>query len=499
MAVQADTDEVRLRASSDTPSVSWRLVSEVRRQLESASLAGSTLLVGVSGGPDSLALVHALSQLRDDLALRLFAAHLDHGLRPDASRKDAAFVHKAMDGLQVPLTSEKADVWSYREMYRLSIEDAARQVRYKFLARVSDQVEADVVAVGHTLDDQAETVLMHILRGSGLAGLRAMATIGSRPVDGTSLTVFRPLLRVSKADTVAYCAENDMSPRLDESNLLEDMTRNRIRLSLIPQMESYNPAVATSLGRLAESVSHDLDFIAESVDRAAERVIAHETAGVILDRSAFAELHPSIQRHLLRRAVEIAAGAATDLEFTHVEQMLRLMAGPSGKQIHLPGRVTLRVDRDRAHVSVGDVHAALLPDLDPARSRLALPGSRTSGGWTISTEVLDSLDTAPVPSDAHGLRLTEKFDADVLGSELFVRTRRQGDVIRPLGMGSEKRLAEFMKDSHVPVQFRDRLPIIVTASGEVAWVVGWRIADWAKITDDTRRVVEISCAYDVTG
>ena len=488
-----------MRASSDSPSVSRRLTSEVRRQVEVSGLSGATILVGVSGGPDSLALVHALCQLRDTLGVRLFSAHLDHGLRPGVSESDAEFVHDAMADLRVPLTPEKADVGLYGKERRLSIEDAARQVRYKFLTRVSDRIGADAVAVGHTLDDQAETVLMHILRGSGLAGLRAMDVISKRSVDGAPLTVFRPLLRVSKADTVAYCAENGLSPRFDESNLSEDMTRNRIRMSLIPQLESYNPAIASSLVRLAESVSHDLDFIAGAVDRAAEDVFTHSSAGAVLDRAVFGELHPSIQRHLLRRAVEIAAGASTDLEFTHIEEMMRLMAGPAGKQTHLPGQVTLEVEHDRAYVSIDGANAVLLPELDPCQTRLMAPGSLISGGWTVSARMLDGFDATPAPADAHGLRLAEKFDADVLGAEVFVRARQRKDVFRPLGMASEKRLSEFMKDSHVPVRLRDRLPIIVSVTGEVAWVVGWRIADWAKITDDTRRVVEIRCIYDSEG
>ena len=271
----------------------------------------------------------------------------------------------------------------------------------------------------------------------------------------------------------------------------------------MPRLESYNPAITASLGRLAESVSHDFDFIRQAVDRAARDVIAYIGSGVVLDRSAFAELHPAIQRHLLRRAIEMTVGTATDLEFTHVEEMIRLMAGPAGNQTHLPRQVTLDVDRERAYVSVGLSHVDLLPEPDSSRRRLVMPGRTNSGGWTISARSLTGFSVSarahsatPAPSDAHGLRLTEKFDADALGSELYVRTRRQGDVFRPLGMGSEKRLADFMKDSHVPARWRNRLPIIINSSDEVAWVVGWRIADWAKITDDTRRVVEISCAYD---
>ncbi len=404
-----------------------------------------------------------------------------------------------MGELQVPLVSEKADVGQYRKEHRLSVEDAARQVRYRFLARVANDVGADVVAVGHNLDDQAETVLMHILRGSGLSGLRAMTPIYRRSIDGVPLTVFRPLLRVPKADTVAYCAENGLSPRLDASNLSEDMTRNRIRLSLMPRLKDYNPAIAVSLGRLAESVSYDLDFMAQAVDMAFADVITQDDTGVTLDRPAFGGLHPAIQRHLLRRAVEIVAGASTDLEFAHVEEMMGLMAGPAGKMTRLSGAVTLEIDHDSAYLSSGEGRAGLLPELGPSRVRLRVPGEVSSGAWTLSARMVDGRGSDSGHTDRLGLRLLERFDADVLGPELYVRTRRQGDVFRPLGMDSEKSLAGFMKDAHVPARWRDRLPVVVNDSDEVAWVVGWRIADWAKITDGTRRVVEIRCVYHDSG
>ena len=481
--------------AKDRGPASHRVLSELRRAVRAHEMSGSRMLAAVSGGPDSLALVHALAQLCDPLGIRLYAAHLDHGLRPGESEADARFVREAMDELRVPLFSEKADVGQYRKERRLSVEDAARQVRYQFLVRVSEQIGADAVAVGHNLDDQAETVLMHLIRGSGLAGLRAMTPVYRRSVDGVALTIFRPLLRVPKADTVAYCSENGLSPRFDESNLSEDMTRNRIRMELLSQLRSYNPAIAVSLGRLAESVSHDLDFISQAVDKAASDVVSRGTAGVTLDRSAFAHLHPAIQRHLLRRAVEVVGGDTADLEFAHIEEMTRLMAGPAGKKTRLPGRITLEVDHYSAQLSGGE-DGAVLPELEQSTIVLRVPGDVITGGWKISVRMAEDLETSQEPADGLGLRLVERFDADALGTDLYVRTRRQGDVFQPLGMSSEKRLAEFMKDAHVPARWRDRLPVIVNASGEVAWVVGWRIADWAKITDDSSRVVEIRCAYD---
>ena len=339
-------------------SATRKLRVAIRRQVEARELDGATLLVAVSGGPDSLALVHALAALREDMRLRLFAAHLDHGLRPEASAADARFVQQEMDALDVPLTVGVEDVDAYRAARRLSVEEAARHVRYDFLARVAAERAADAVAVGHTLDDQAETALMHLMRGAGIAGLSGMAALSEIPVSSGRLTLFRPMLGLSKADTSAYCAANGLSPRLDATNLSEDMTRNRIRLDLLPRMAEYNPAIVAALGRLAESAARDYDFILREVDRAAERVISRDADGVSLDRRAFRQLHPAIRRHLLRRAVEtfrqIPAGSETrgyaDISFAHVEEMNKLMLGPSGKWTRLPGGITLRISYRRGRI-----------------------------------------------------------------------------------------------------------------------------------------------------
>ena len=343
-------------------SATRKLRVAVRRQVEAQGLDGATLLIAVSGGPDSLALAHALTGLRDEMRLRLFAAHLDHGLRPEASA-DALFVQERMDALNMPLTVDAENVGAYRAKRRLSVEEAARHVRYDFLARVADERTAVAVAVGHTLDDQAETVLMHLLRGAGIAGLGGMTALSQIPVSSGRLTLFRPMLSLSKGDTVAYCVANGLSPRFDETNLSVDMTRNRIRLDLLPRMAEYNPAIVAALGRLAESAARDYDFIIQEVDRIAERVINEDTNGVSLDRRAFRQLHPAVRRHLLRRAVETfrqsPAGAAAqeptqaygDLAFAHVEEMNRLMLGPSGKWTRLPGGITLQVSYRHARIS----------------------------------------------------------------------------------------------------------------------------------------------------
>ena len=481
-------------AKGSQPADSW-IRSEIGRRIEAHGLSGSRMLVAVSGGPDSLALVHALGALRRKLDLRLFAAHLDHGLRSEASAADVEFVRSTMNDLSIPLTVARADVPSYREAHGLSLEEAARQVRYRFLAHASDDVAADVVAIGHTLDDQAETVLMHLIRGSGLTGLRSMSTLSETWIGGRRMKVFRPLIKLTKSDTLAYCAAIGLSPRIDESNMSTKMTRNRVRLDLIPHLESFNPAVAAALARLAESTSHDIDFIHQEVDRATPEVITKVPSGVVLEKQAFARLHPSIKRYLLRRAIEMTAGTSIDIQFTHLEEIVGLMEGPAGKRTYLPGQLVLEIDYERAYLRSGAAPMNAPQEVEQNETRMTVPGYAVSGGWRFRARVVTSMDIAPAPTDALGLRLSERLDADRLGTELIVRPRTPQDVFWPLGMTREKRLTNFMKDSHMPRRWRNRIPLITTISGEIAWVVGWRIADWAKVTDETGRIVELSCSY----
>ena len=460
-------------------------------------LRGSKILVAVSGGPDSLTLVHVLAALRGSLELRLSAAHLDHGLRGEASSSDTAFVRQAMEELEVPLVVDSVNVRAFREQQRLSVEAAARHLRYDFLARVGRRVSADVVAVGHTLDDQAETVLLHILRGTGLAGLSAMSVTNEMRFEGRRLTVYRPLLNVTKSQTSAYCAENALLPRFDESNLSRDYTRNRIRLDLLPHLASYNPEISAALGRLAESASYDLDFISRAVSQAVDSVVVHEDQGVALKRREFARLHPSVQRHLLRRVIGTVSESAWDIEFVHMEQMMLLMSGPAGKRTNLPGQLTLEVDYDLARItSTGDRHAAMQPDISVQSAFLTVPGEAKLGRWTVVAEVVENRGATPGSIDRDGRVLTERFDANILCQEMVLRTRLPDDVFWPLGMSGHKKLSVFMKDTHIPRRCRETLPLVTTPEGGIAWVVGWRIAEWAKITEATRTVIEIRCTYE---
>ena len=476
-----------------------RIDDAVRAALRRADVPGSsTIVVAVSGGPDSLALLHALERAARDGGVLLHGAHLDHRLRGEASRSDARFVAEVFRGLGIEGTVEEGDVASYRKKHRLSIEDAARRVRYDFLGRVAAERQAVAIALGHTADDQAETVLMHVLRGSGLTGLAGMQESASRRLSGHDVLLLRPLLGATRQETEAYCQALGLEPRHDETNLIPELMRNRLRSELLPLLEQYNPAVREALVRLSRSASRDRDYLATEVSRVLPDVgrLDKETGLFTIDRKAFSRLHPSLQGHLLRRAFQEVKGGFGDLEQVHVDEMVRLITGPAGRSLDLPSELVFSVGYGSSTIGREGVDTCPLPPLD-REHELALPGETRVGGWVISTAVVDDLGPgereAEAPDLSPGLKPAHKatLNAGSLGERISVRSRRPGDRFQPLGMSNPKKLQDFMVDSKVPRSWRDRVPLVVAARG-IAWVVGWRPAEWAKIRNDGEPAVQIT-------
>jgi len=465
-------------------------VASVRRRVHEAlkrtGLApGGRLVAAVSGGPDSLSMLDALADLRNALDLRLHAAHLDHGLRGDASREDAVFVEELCRKRGIPCTVERADTEAFRQRRHLSLEQAARQVRYGFLARVASGQGAHAIAVAHTSDDQAETVLMHVIRGSGLTGLRGMAELTHTVFDSNEATVVRPILSVSRRDTEAYCHALGLEPRLDETNLSLKPARNRVRSELLPLLEQYNPAVREALVRLSRSAARDAAYIESAVDEAWDRIARRDEAGVSLDRSAFQGLAPAIQSHLLRRAVRVVKGDLEDVEQNHVDGMARLMAGSAGRSLDLPGGVRFSVGYDRAWIASGGCEELALPPLEGEHT-VQVPGQTVLPGWRIVATISERGKVMADPAAS----LAAVLDYDSVGENLRVRPRKRGDRFQPKGMPQPKKLQDFMVDSRIPRSLRDRVPLVVSERG-IAWVVGWRIAEWARPRDEGGLAVEL--------
>ena len=481
------------------------LQRRVALALSKHDLQGKRLLVAVSGGPDSLALLHTLWQLRDEHELTLYGAHLNHGLRGAESDADAEFTADTFKRLDIPFTSDSADVATYRTQHKLSLEDAARQVRYAFLAVAATEHAADAIALGHTADDQAETVLMHIIRGSGLDGLRGMQTLDTRRIAGRPATLFRPLLGARRSETQAYCRALGISPRIDASNQSPEFLRNRIRMELVPLVEQTNPSIHAALLRLAANATQDSDYIRAKADEVWNQVAhVHSDGAVRLDTRALRNHHAALQSHTLRRAIEVAGG---ELSQQHVLDIMALIGGAPGKTLHLSNGLTFVTGYGEAHIGRAAAIAAMLSPLPALRGEhpLAVPGETQVGGWQVNALIetyINVRDNKSFPKAGHDeksmrqrrFRVSELLDADCVGKALRLRARQPGDRFQPLGMEQTKSLREFMIDTRIPRQWRDALPLVVSDRGIVC-VPGWRIAHWARVTDSTKRILRLNLSY----
>lgn len=444
---------------------------------------GEKVVVAVSGGSDSVCLLHILLNLRKELKIELHIAHLNHQLRGAESDADADYVAELAKKLDIPATIEKRDVKGYQARERLSPEEAAREVRYGFLAEVAKAVGAEKAAAGHTRDDHIETILMHLIRGSGTRGLRGLQPATPWQSGGKSLTIIRPLLELSHAETEDYCRRHKLMPRLDASNLSLSPLRNRVRRQLLPLLESYNPAVAEAMLRTGRIADDDITFLDEQVARLWDEVIKREGKSLILDKEAFEKLPPALKRYLLRAAVERLLGSAKDVEMRHIEEMLALTTKAAGKRLNLPKGLGFAVEYDR-YLLTPDANALYpLPELE-GEFRLNVPGETKLPGWRVEAAIVERAEMGEADD------FTAYFDPAKVGEEISVRARRRGDRFQPQGLDQPKKLGEFMIDAKIPQAWRRGIPLVCSGK-QIIWVVGWRLGERAKVSPYTKRVLRL--------
>lgn len=451
--------------------------------------SGTVLIVAVSGGPDSLALLYSLWRIAQTRNIRLHGAHLDHRLRGPASDADAAFVAQTFERLCIPYTLEKAEAAEKRRRENLSIEDAARRLRHKFFAQVAADQGTDAVTLGHTMDDQAETVLLHLVRGAGLTGLRGMSHVSDMDVYGRNLILIRPLLGVTRKETAEFCRRIGVEPRVDETNFSTRLTRNRIRLELLPLMEQINPAVKDSLVRLSRSVAVDLAFLEGEIDDVLDSTMRLTDGVASINRERFLALHPSIRNHLIRRAFLLVRNDMVDLRQSHVEEIVRLISGSAGTVLDLSGGLRFAVSYEEATLGPERQPTCKLPPFVD-ETTIQIPGETHLEGWRITTRLAETKDP-PQGGFNDGSRFFQSFDFDSLGGgRLVLRGRVPGDRFQPLGMAHAKKLQDFMVDERIPREWRDSVPLLVSHRG-IAWVVGWRVAHWARLREDTQKALQV--------
>ncbi len=465
---------------------------------------GDTVVTGVSGGPDSLCLLHVLWTQRAGLGIEIHVAHLNHQLRGAAAAADAQYVAELASRWGLPYTVEARDVGAVAREHKMAIEEAARRTRYAFLLRVAQRVGAVRIAVAHHADDQTETVIMHWLRGAGLAGLRGMlpATPMSSlrlfgpPAEGAPMWLIRPLLETPRTAIERYCEAHGLEPRFDRSNLDTTLFRNKLRHELIPYLErAYKPNFSEIVRRSARLIRDDYDLLRELRDRAWRETVCSATGeAVVVRREAWRALHPSLQRGIIRQAVGHLRHSLRDLGFEHVEAALQVgRQGDVGAQATLPTGLMWTVGyRTITLAETGFRPAADLPLLHVDRVELHVPGVTPIPDDGEATVRLIAREELPAGWAHNADPWRAYLDAAATGMDLALRRRQEGDRFCPLGLGGKHKLvSELLVNEKVPAQWRDEIPLLVRGDGEIVWVCGQRIDERARVREETSLVMAV--------
>ena len=456
---------------------------------------GQRILIGVSGGADSLALLDLLCQL----GYRPVVAHLDHRLRP-GSWRDAQFVLRAAARRSLPSIVLRQNVRLARKPGH-SLEEVARDLRYRFLLDEAHARRLDRVAVAHTADDQAETILMHLLRGAGPAGLRGMRpeaplspTSGSKELPRVMLV--RPLLETTRADTHAYCAARGLRHRADPTNLDTTYFRNRLRHHLLPLLETYNPEVKAVLRRMGEVMAGEIEWTSQLVDATWPSVSrAAGSQAVALIREPFACLPIGTQRAVMRRAFEILRPGLRDVSFEAIERGAVFVAGhAAGRRAAMTGGLEL--------LDLG--HEVVLRELDGPVAFPALPQLQTDElrrlpfAKELSLEEGWSLKMKRLTIGKGGLELLSRggspneiaVDADSVRGHLQVRSPQPGDRLRILGSRGTSKVADVFVNAHIAWPARRHWPLVVDGD-RIVWIAGLRLAHDYRLTAESRHAISL--------
>lgn len=433
---------------------------------------GDKVLVAVSGGADSLSLLDVLVGLGGVFDLDFHLFHLDHSLRKD-SFKDALFVRRLASKYNLPATVLKYDVLGYVRQNKLSVEEGARHIRYRFLEKVAEEVGADKVALGHTASDQIETFLMRLIKGAGLEGLSAISPVRGKYV--------RPLIEAERDEVEKYCKKKKLTWKEDLSNLDEAFLRNKIRHQLVPLLEKYNPNFKKAILRAVNTVSSDQLFLQEETQKRLDKLAKFEDDLVKIPTAKLRKLPLSLQRRVLRQVIKEVKGNLKSVEFKHIEEVLQYLAGKRPKLgLDVSKEISIFSEYQDVVISKKKKNSEKVGEIV-----LEAPGVTFLPhlGFKVKARFREAKDLKV--SKANKLAY---LDLEKLTLPLYIRNFRPGDRFRPLGLGGTKKLQDFLVDEKIPARLREKVAV-VTSGNEICWLVNLRIDDRFKITEQTEQVL----------
>ena len=434
------------------------------------------VVIGVSGGHDSMALLYVLNSLKTDMDFKIIVAHINHGVRGLESDGDEEYVKAICLKLDLEFYSKRVNMDEYAKRHKMTSEEAGRELRYNFFREIVNETGAQKIAVAHNKNDQAETLLQRFMRGTGIDGLRGMEYKNGH--------IIRPILAVERSEIEQYCEEQFIEPRIDKTNFMPIYGRNKVRLELIPFMEkTFNSGIINTLFRTSETMKLDSDFLEEQTGLELKNAIkSREKDRIVLDSEKLKQMHKAIMSRVIRAAIEKLNQNLKGVEKKHIEDIISLIRNKkTGKSIDIASGITIKTSyedlilekkqvvekKDYIYkINVNDIN--YIPELD----------------IKIKASVY-SIEDVNIDFNNPFLKC---FDYDNIESEIYIRNRRNGDSFVPIGMSGHKKLKDFFIDQKIAKEKRDKLALIL--DGEtIIWVVGYRISENYKVRSNTKNIL----------
>lgn len=440
---------------------------------------GDKIVLGLSGGPDSVCLLHVLNRLKKDFNIEIYAAHLNHQIRGIEAQKDALYVSKLCEDMGIIFFVKSINVPKYCENEGLSLEEGARKLRYEMFYEIKDKIKANKIAIGHNLNDQAETVMMRIMRGTGLKGLKGIDYIRDN-------CIIRPILDVERNEIEEYCEAYNLNPRIDKTNLENIYTRNKIRLDLLPYMkDNFNSNVIESIVRMSNSLKSDNDYIEKEAEAKFREVSNIKEKGFVeINLDDFVCLHDAIKVRVLRNSIKHILGDTNFVDQRHIEDIMSLEDNSKvNKMLTLPRNIFVYRKKD----------SIILTNEEIVNEEIEFYYNVPSNGFIKIKELKQIIETQVMSIDSYkSMKLdnsSKGFDFNKVKGGIVIRSRRQGDKIK-LAMGSKK-VKDLFIDLKIPREERCKIPIITDSEGIIC-VGDYKISENYKIDENTKEVLKIN-------
>ena len=439
---------------------------------------GEKIIVALSGGPDSMSLLHGLNNLKTKYDITLYAAHVNHMLRGEDSDNDEKACREFCKSLNIEFFSKNINIDVISREKNISHEMAGREVRYEFFMELFQKLNANKIALAHNLNDQAETVLMRLMRGSGIEGL-----IGIKPVRDEIF--IRPLINTKRVEIEAYCSENNLPVRIDKTNFESIYSRNKVRLELIPYIEeNFNSDIVTTLSRMSSLISLDNDFMEENSSKLFQKYCDTKEEKVIIYKDAF-NLHYSMLNRIIRKAMMNIKGNMNNIESVHIQNIVQIQKSETGKTTKVPGGIIAsNVYKDIYLVK--EQHKSQEVKVQNFSVALSL-------GENIIPALRSKIILRVIKRDEYSkIKYREDvkyFDYDKINN-ISIRFRQEGDKFSPIGMNGSKKLKDLFMDLKIPREKRDNIPLLCFDE-HIGWIIGYRISEKFKIHNQTNNILEV--------